>query len=96
MTERIGLIGGTGLGDVLQQQLENVSEVAMDTPFGSPSGKILTGTFADKQIAFINRHGARPSIQSINCALCSKYLRTEKTRSTTLSQAAPSAHLKKV
>jgi 5'-methylthioadenosine phosphorylase len=57
MTERIGLIGGTGLGDVLQQQLDNVSEIVVDTPFGSPSGKILTGIFADKQIAFINRHG---------------------------------------
>jgi 5'-methylthioadenosine phosphorylase len=57
MTERIGLIGGTGLGDVLQQQLQNVSEAAMDTPFGSPSGKILTGTFAGRDIAFINRHG---------------------------------------
>lgn len=57
MTERIGLIGGSGLGDALQQQLENVSEVAMDTPFGPPSGKILTGTFAGGQIAFVNRHG---------------------------------------
>lgn len=57
MTEQIGLIGGTGLGDVLQQQLENVNELAIDTPFGSPSGKILTGTFAGRQIAFINRHG---------------------------------------
>ncbi len=53
----IGLIGGTGLGDALQQQLENVSEVMMDTPFGLPSGKILTGTFAGRQIAFVNRHG---------------------------------------
>jgi 5'-methylthioadenosine phosphorylase len=57
MIERIGLVGGTGLGDVLQQQLENVSEVAMDTPFGPPSGKILTGTFVGRNIAFINRHG---------------------------------------
>lgn len=57
MAELVGLIGGTGLGDVLQQQLENVSEVAMDTPFGAPSGKVLTGTFAGSQIAFVNRHG---------------------------------------
>jgi 5'-methylthioadenosine phosphorylase len=57
MANLIGLIGGSGLGDVLQGQLENVSEVAIDTPYGSPSGKILTGTFAGARIAFINRHG---------------------------------------
>ena len=57
MTERIGLIGGSRLGDVLQQQLENVSETAVNTPFGPPSGKILIGTFAGRQVAFINRHG---------------------------------------
>jgi 5'-methylthioadenosine phosphorylase len=57
MANPIGLIGGSGLGDVLQGQLENVSEVAIDTPYGSPSGKILTGTFAGARIAFINRHG---------------------------------------
>jgi 5'-methylthioadenosine phosphorylase len=57
MAVPIGLIGGSGLGDVLAQQLEDVDKVAVDTPFGSPSGKILTGTFAGKQIAFINRHG---------------------------------------
>jgi 5'-methylthioadenosine phosphorylase len=58
MTNPIGLIGGSGLGDILQQQLQDVSEVAMDTPFGLPSGKILTGVFAGKRIAFINRHGS--------------------------------------
>ena len=57
MTERIGLISGSGLSDALQQQLGNVREVAMDTPFGLPSRKILTGVFAGRQIAFINRHG---------------------------------------
>ncbi len=57
MAERIGLIGGSGLGDSLQQQLKDCSETAVDTPFGPPSGKILIGTLAGRQIAFINRHG---------------------------------------
>ncbi|MGB8225531.1 MAG: S-methyl-5'-thioadenosine phosphorylase [Sedimentisphaerales bacterium] len=57
MTELIGIIGGSGLGDILQEQLVNFSETAVDTPFGSPSGKILIGTFSGARIAFINRHG---------------------------------------
>jgi 5'-methylthioadenosine phosphorylase len=57
MEQIIGLIGGSGLGDVLQKHIENVKQVEVDTPFGRPSGKILTGTLADSRIAFINRHG---------------------------------------
>ena len=57
MAEMLGLIGGSGLGDALQEQIKNVKQVALDTPFGKPSGKILTGKLAGSQIAFINRHG---------------------------------------
>ncbi|MGA2914596.1 MAG: S-methyl-5'-thioadenosine phosphorylase [Sedimentisphaerales bacterium] len=57
MAERIGLIGGSGLGDALQSQIKKVKKVEIKTPFGLPSGKILTGTFAGRDIAFINRHG---------------------------------------
>jgi 5'-methylthioadenosine phosphorylase len=57
MAEMFGLIGGSGLGDALQEQIKNVKQVDVDTPFGKPSGKILTGKLAGSQIAFINRHG---------------------------------------
>jgi 5'-methylthioadenosine phosphorylase len=57
MPEIIGLIGGSGLGDVLQQRLEKVRKVKINTPFGYPSEDILTGTFAGRKVAFINRHG---------------------------------------
>jgi 5'-methylthioadenosine phosphorylase len=65
MTERmdsinlppIGLIGGSGLGDILQNQLKGFKELEVDTPFGQTSGKILTGVFGGREIAFINRHG---------------------------------------
>jgi 5'-methylthioadenosine phosphorylase len=58
MSEIIGLIGGSGLGDVLQQRLEKVRKVKINTPFGYPSEDILTGTFAGRKVAFINRHGS--------------------------------------
>ena len=37
--ELVGIIGGTGLGDVLAGQLSGVS-FGMETPFGKPSGPI--------------------------------------------------------
>lgn len=52
---RIGVIGGTGLYDI--DGLTNVKEYDIDTPFGKPSDKILTGTYAGKNIAFLPRHG---------------------------------------
>lgn len=57
MPEMIGLIGGSGLGDVFERQLKDVRKVKVETPFGTPSDKIMIGTFAGKQLAFINRHG---------------------------------------
>jgi 5'-methylthioadenosine phosphorylase len=55
--ELIGIIGGTGLGDVLAEQLVDVKPREIDTPFGKPSGPVLIGGFGQKKIAFINRHG---------------------------------------
>ncbi|PKL49179.1 MAG: S-methyl-5'-thioadenosine phosphorylase [Planctomycetes bacterium HGW-Planctomycetes-1] len=57
MSEIIGLIGGSGLGDELEKRLGRVRQVKINTPFGQPSDKILTGTFAGRKVAFINRHG---------------------------------------
>jgi len=55
--ELVGIIGGTGLGDVLAGQLSAVEFREVETPFGKPSGPILLGTLADRRIAFLNRHG---------------------------------------
>lgn len=52
---RIGIIGGSGLYDMAE--LTDRSEVAIDTPFGAPSGKILLGTVKDRRVAFLARHG---------------------------------------
>ncbi len=55
--ELVGVIGGTGLGDVLAARLAGVEQREVQTPFGAPSGPILVGTLGDRQVAFINRHG---------------------------------------
>jgi 5'-methylthioadenosine phosphorylase len=50
----IGIIGGSGL-----YSLEGFSgaEVAIATPWGSPSDSYLVGTLAGKNVAFLARHG---------------------------------------
>ncbi len=55
--ELIGVIGGTGLGDALAQQLSGAEYRQVETPFGKPSGPILLGTMGGRRIAFLSRHG---------------------------------------
>lgn len=52
---RIGIIGGSGLYDMAG--LEQREEVAVTTPFGDPSDRLVTGTLAGKRVAFLARHG---------------------------------------
>jgi len=56
-TAEIGIIGGTGLGDALLNEAGG-QPIAVDTPFGKPSGDLLLTTWGGKRIAFIARHGA--------------------------------------
>ena len=56
-TELVGIIGGSGLGDALVEHFSSAKTVNMDTPFGSPSGPITVGTFGNREVAFLNRHG---------------------------------------
>jgi 5'-methylthioadenosine phosphorylase len=51
----IGIIGGTGLYDL--DGLESVRQVNVDTPFGSPSDALVTGTLDGLQLVFVPRHG---------------------------------------
>lgn len=58
MSEKmIGIIGGTGLGDAIAATLKDVQFQQPETPFGSPSGPILVGTFGQTEVAFLSRHG---------------------------------------
>jgi len=52
---RIGIIGGTGLYEM--EGLENVREVEVDTPFGSPSDALILGDLQGEKVAFLPRHG---------------------------------------
>lgn len=49
----IGVIGGSGFYSFL----EDVTEVSVDTPYGSPSDSLFLGEVAGRQVAFLPRHG---------------------------------------
>lgn len=56
MTEvKLAVIGGSGVYEM--ERLTNVEELALNTPFGSPSDTINVGTLAGTRIAFLPRHG---------------------------------------
>jgi len=52
---KIGIIGGSGLYQM--PELKDIDEVAVETPFGSPSDKFILGTLAGERVAFLPRHG---------------------------------------
>ncbi len=51
----IGILGGTGLYEM--EGIENISEINLKTPFGSPSDSFVLGALEGTRIAFLSRHG---------------------------------------
>jgi len=66
MSEIIGIIGGSGLGDELGSAILHPQSVEMQTPFGKPSGPILIGRMGAGKIAFINRHARGHALSPSN------------------------------
>ena len=52
----LAIIGGTGLYDLDGLDIE--ARISGDTPFGTPSGEILTGRLHGRTLLFLARHGA--------------------------------------
>ncbi len=53
MAGRIGVIGGSGFYELL----ENPQEMQVTTPFGDPSDVIALGKIAGREVCFLPRHG---------------------------------------
>ncbi|MEV6393568.1 S-methyl-5'-thioadenosine phosphorylase [Streptomyces sp. NPDC051907] len=49
----IGVIGGSGLYSFMK----DVTEIQVDTPYGSPSDSLFLGQIAGRRVAFLPRHG---------------------------------------
>jgi 5'-methylthioadenosine phosphorylase len=52
---KIGIIGGSGLYQM--PELQDVEEIAVETPFGAPSDAFIVGTLENNRVAFLPRHG---------------------------------------
>ena len=51
----IGVIGGSGL--YAMAGLEDVEEVSLETPYGTPSDAYVVGSVGGQRVAFLPRHG---------------------------------------
>jgi 5'-methylthioadenosine phosphorylase len=51
----IGIIGGSGLYEM--EGLQNIEEIAVETPYGEPSDRFITGELAGVKLVFLPRHG---------------------------------------
>ncbi len=54
-TAQVGIIGGTGLGDVLMAR--GGEAVHVETPFGPPSAAPIVAEWEGVDVAFLSRHG---------------------------------------
>ena len=54
-TRTLGVIGGSGLYEL--EQLADIQEVALTTPFGPPSDSIISGVLGNTRLLFLPRHG---------------------------------------
>ncbi|MEU4209503.1 S-methyl-5'-thioadenosine phosphorylase [Streptomyces sp. NPDC026206] len=54
----IGVIGGSGFYSFL----DDITEVAVETPYGAPSDSLLIGEIAGRKVAFLPRHGRKHSV----------------------------------
>ena len=51
----LGIIGGSGIYDI--GGLENPRWIKVESSFGEPSDELLFGTFNDREVVFLPRHG---------------------------------------
>lgn len=52
---KLGVIGGSGLYDI--EQISDVHQEWIDTPFGRPSDQLTCGRIGEHEIVFLPRHG---------------------------------------
>jgi len=52
---RLGVLGGSGLYNI--DNLEDIQEVEIDTPYGKPSDRLRIGNLGGMEVVFLARHG---------------------------------------
>ncbi len=54
----VGVFGGSGFYELI----DDIKEVSVETPYGSPSDKIALGKIGNKKVAFMPRHGKQHTL----------------------------------
>ncbi|MCL2204432.1 MAG: S-methyl-5'-thioadenosine phosphorylase [Defluviitaleaceae bacterium] len=54
MAIKIGLIGGSGMGEIMP--VDNAVRIEADTPYGKPSDKLISGTIHNAEVVILARH----------------------------------------
>ena len=57
---RLGIIGGSGLYRI--ENLENIVELSLKTPYGNPSNNFLIGNLNGIEVVFLARHGEKHTL----------------------------------
>ena len=52
---KLGVLGGSGLYEL--EGLQDVREICLDTPFGTPSDAYVQGGLGETDVVFLPRHG---------------------------------------
>jgi len=60
MVKKIGIIGGSGMDD--PKLLNSPNKIEMDTPYGKPSDRLLSGIIQDTEVVILARHAKDHSI----------------------------------
>ena len=55
MTDRVGVVGGSGIYDF--DGFEELESIRVETPFGDPSDELVVGRIGDREVVFLPRHG---------------------------------------
>lgn len=64
MANVLAVIGGSGLYDM--EQLRDTEKLAVTTPFGDPSSRVVRGQLGNTTLLFLPRHGDRHQISPSN------------------------------
>ena len=59
MAPRLGVFGGSGFYEFLDDAVEHV----VDTPYGPPAAPVVVGSIGGHEVAFMARHGVRHDYQ---------------------------------
>ena len=88
---KVGLIGGTGLGQALLPQQTTGTRHEIDTPFGRPSDAIVETEWAGVPVLFLSRHGPGHLLNPSQVPYRANIFALKHSAARTSSPPAPSA-----